>query len=179
MLLGTPVLPTLAGLQRTLDALDVEGLAALWARLRPRGEEKQGGEYGYAEVGLGEGEREPDIAEWTRFVDAYAARYAAGDGSGSGSGSGGGGGAGKEDDEAELRFRLLAYLLSASFKDCSLIVRMRPAPPGAPGRFVQTVTVIDLDVKGVDRLAKWAKLDKEIVEAYRGAEPKECVDSWT
>ena len=87
-----------------------------------------------------------------------------------------------EGDEAELRFRLLAYLLSASFKDCSVIIRMRPCPSkaGVAGeRFAQTVTVIDLDVKSIDRLEKWGKLDREIVEAYSDvAEPRKCVDAW-
>lgn len=71
-----------------------------------------------------------------------------------------------------MRYRLLAYLLSASFKDCSLILRMRPEQAA-------TITVIDLDVKGIDRLAKWAKLDREIVDAYRGVvAPRVCVDGW-
>ncbi|KAI9065361.1 hypothetical protein FKP32DRAFT_1674716, partial [Trametes sanguinea] len=85
----------------------------------------------------------------------------------------------------ELRYRLLAYLLSASFKDCSLIVRMPPpsqrsAQEGnrepAEGA---TVTVIDLDVKPLARLAKWAQLDAEIVDAYRaaGGVSRACVDA--
>ena len=149
LLLDTSILHTLSTLQRTLDALDVEGLTALWVRLHPE----------HAST-LGRGERDPDIADWTRFVDSYLARHA-----------GDRDGATMPGTEDELRYRLHAYLLSASFKDCSLILRMRPG-------LASTITVIDLDVKGIDRLAKWAKLDREIVDSYRGVAPRDCVDGW-
>ncbi|KAI0748504.1 inositol-pentakisphosphate 2-kinase [Daedaleopsis nitida] len=152
LLLGTPVLRTLSTLQRTLDALDVEGLAQLWAALRPAGR------------ALGKGEEDPDTDEWTRFVDAYQARQQAGEPVGAEL-------AAEAQREEELRYRMAAYLLSASFKDCSIILRMRPGQRGA-------VTVIDLDVKSIDRLSKWAKLDKEIVDAYKDMPPRNCVDSW-
>ena len=156
LLLDTPVLHTISTLQRTLDALDVEGLTALWARLRPGAASK-----------LGHGESDPDMAEWTRFVDAYLARHAPASQARDGpSGV-------VAETEDELRYRLQAYLLSASFKDCSVILRMKPGQ--APGQ--GTITVIDLDVKSVDRLAKWAKLDREIVDAYRGIPPRDCVDA--
>ncbi|KAI0664711.1 inositol-pentakisphosphate 2-kinase [Cubamyces menziesii] len=163
LLQHTPVLRTLARLQRMLDALDVEGLAALWARRRG------------ADVPLGHGEPDPDVAEWAAFVDAYLARRRTEE-EGEEEGEEGG-----EDSEAELRYRILAYLLSASFKDCSIILRLpprsqsQPQPEGAPAG---TVTVIDLDVKRIGRLAKWAALDAEIVDAYRGvAQPRVCVDA--
>ena len=158
LLLDTPVLHTISTLQRTLDALDVEGLTALWARLRPAAASK-----------LGHGEADPDMAEWTRFVDTYLARHSqARDGPATATEI-----ETEDEDEDELRYRLQAYLLSASFKDCSVILRMKPGQ--APGQ--GTITVIDLDVKSVDRLAKWAKLDREIVDAYRGIPPRDCVDA--
>ncbi|KAI0723907.1 inositol-pentakisphosphate 2-kinase [Cerioporus squamosus] len=153
LLLHTPVLRTLATLQRTLDALDVEGLSALWAALRPDDAHK-----------LGKGEADPDMDAWARFVDEYLARQA-GDGES----------ADALQTEEELRYRLAAYLLSASFKDCSIILRMRP--PSEGGEHAGTVTVIDLDVKSIDRLSKWAKLDREIVDTYRGIAPRDCVDA--
>ncbi|RPD80396.1 hypothetical protein L226DRAFT_500870 [Lentinus tigrinus ALCF2SS1-7] len=153
LLLHTPVLRTLATLQRTLDALDVEGLAALWAGLRPDDAHK-----------LGKGETDPDMDAWTRFVDEYLVRQA---------GDGESGDAVPTEDE--LRYRLAAYLLSASFKDCSIILRMRPRSEGTEP--AGTVTVIDLDVKSIGRLSKWEKLDREIVDAYRGIAPRDCVDS--
>ena len=187
------MLRTLARLQRTLDALDVEGLGALWARLRGVPDAIPDHALDLSERAptpppLGKGEAEPDVAEWGRFVDAYLARYGA-EGTGEGEGEGQGETeeelererAVREGDEDELRFRLLAYLLSASFKDCSLILRARPVAVDAAkdtSTVPVTVTVIDLDVKGIDRLAKWAKLDAEIVAAYTGsvAEPRNCRD---
>ncbi|KAI8989753.1 inositol-pentakisphosphate 2-kinase [Trametes punicea] len=189
VLLHTPVLRTLSTLQRTLDALDIEGLAALWARVRRDARP------------LGAGESDPDVHEWAAFVDAYLARrrWAARDGGALGTMEV------EADAEAELRYRLLAYLLSASFKDCSIIIRMPPPSPPSPSpssssapafgtpqeavpgaevrktaataRATATVTVIDLDVKPVSRLAKWAQLDREIVDAYRDVRPpRVCLD---
>ncbi|TBU65493.1 inositol-pentakisphosphate 2-kinase [Dichomitus squalens] len=167
LLLDTPVLRTLSTLQRTLDALDVEGLTALWARLRPADAAE-----------LGEGEADPDVAEWTRFVDTYLSRHPPRPESASASEAQTQtrtrAGPPAEADEDELRYQLQAYLLSASFKDCSVILRMKPGQAVGQG----TITVIDLDVKGIDRLAKWAKLDREIVDAYRGIPPRDCVDAW-
>ena len=173
LLLHTPVLRTLATLQRTLDALDVEGLSALWAALRPADAHT-----------LGAGEPDLDMEDWTAFVDEYLARRQT-------QARAGGESVSTDADakpENELRYRLAAYLLSASFKDCSIILRMRPRSELAEGEKVGekvesaepagTVTVIDLDVKSIDRLPKWAKLDREIVDAYRGVEPRDCVDSW-
>ncbi len=65
LLLHTPVLHTLSTLQRTLDALDIEGLAALWSRVHPT-----------MPLGTGPAARDPDMAEWTRFISARAARGA-------------------------------------------------------------------------------------------------------
>lgn len=79
-------------------------------------------------------------------------------------------------DTANLKYYCLAYLLSASFKDCSVILRMVPTKEG-PEPWKKSITVIDLDVKSVDRLHKWEKLDQKIVEAYTGLpEPTHCID---
>ncbi|KAJ7172035.1 inositol-pentakisphosphate 2-kinase [Mycena filopes] len=131
VLLNTPVLPTISRLQRTLDALDIEGLSPL-CDLGPIG-------------------AQPTIAEWTHFIDAYLAAPTLP----------------PPADAAHLRYHVLAYLLSATFKDCSILVRV---PAG-------TATVIDLDPKGVDRLRKWEQLDKEIVAHYATIpDPKVCLD---
>ncbi|KAJ7681751.1 inositol-pentakisphosphate 2-kinase [Mycena rosella] len=130
VLMTTPVLRTLAHLQRTLDPLDIEGLAALHAQ---------------ADAPLGP---EPTLDEYTAFVSAYLS-----------------GGA----SPADLRYHVLAYLLSATFKDCSVIVRV---PDG-------TATIIDLDAKSVERVRKWHELDWEIACAYAlvpEGERKMCVD---
>ncbi|KAJ6490689.1 inositol-pentakisphosphate 2-kinase [Mycena vitilis] len=132
VLMNTPVLRTLSRLQRTLDPLDIEGLAHLCST---------------SLVGA-----DPTIAEWTSFVSAY---LAAPDPP-------------PPADAAHLRYHVLAHLLSATFKDCSVIVRV---PDG-------TATVIDLDPKSVDRLRKWERMDKEIVSAYAALpDRKVCVDT--
>jgi inositol-pentakisphosphate 2-kinase len=41
-----------------------------------------------------------------------------------------------------------------------------------------SVTLIDLDPKSIDRLARWEKLDREIVESYNGTGTKYCMDGW-
>ncbi|KAJ6531190.1 inositol-pentakisphosphate 2-kinase [Mycena capillaripes] len=131
VLMNTPVLRTLSRLQRTLDALDIEGLATL---------------SDLAAVGA-----DPTIAEWAEFVSAYLSAPSP-----------------PPADAAHLRYHVLAYLLSATFKDCSVIVRV---PDG-------TATVIDLDPKSVDRLRKWERMDKEIVSAYAALpDRKVCVDA--
>ncbi|KAH9857225.1 inositol-pentakisphosphate 2-kinase [Lenzites betulinus] len=175
ILLASPILPTLSRLQRTLDALDIEGLAALWARVHP------------LPSPLGEGMPDPDVEEWARFVEEHDARTSAA--------AGGQSMAEPPATEEELRYRALAHLLGASFKDCSLMIRLPPSSSDAAAqeevekKATATVTVIDLDVKGVDRLAKWAALDREIVDAYRAATagageaeagegPRRCVDAW-
>ncbi|KAJ7481157.1 inositol-pentakisphosphate 2-kinase [Mycena galericulata] len=132
VLTSTPVLRTLAHLQRTLDALDIEGLAALWDRA-PAGPD-------------------PTLPEWLDFLAAYLASPAPP----------------PPADPAHLRYHILAFLLSATLKDCSVVVRV---PDG-------TATVIDLDPKSVDRLRKWEQLDREIVSAYAAVpDRKVCVDA--
>jgi inositol-pentakisphosphate 2-kinase len=67
-----------------------------------------------------------------------------------------------------LRYHLLAYLLSATFKDCSIIVRLdflRPTEEFAPSS-VNSVAVIDLDPKRMDKLKAWEELDMKIVNTY-------------
>jgi inositol-pentakisphosphate 2-kinase len=132
VLMNTPVLHTLSRLQRTLDPLDIEGLANI-CNLAPVG-------------------ADPTIAEWTQFVSTYLAAPSPP----------------PPATVAHLRYHVLAYLLSATFKDCSVIVRV---PDG-------TATVIDLDPKSVDRLRKWERMDKDIVEAYGAVpDPKMCIDA--
>ncbi|KAG9050651.1 Inositol-pentakisphosphate 2-kinase [Tulasnella sp. UAMH 9824] len=157
VLLDTPVLATLAKLQRTLDPLDIEGLSKLW-KTDPNTQTP-------SSAAVGVGSREVKLAEWETFLDEYFTEMKKP----------------KEDLEREwanptharLRYYLLAYLMSATFKDCSVILRF--APGEGP-----TITAIDLDPKSVDRLAKWEKLDNEIVECFTESGDKAkpaCVDA--
>ncbi|KAJ7175640.1 inositol-pentakisphosphate 2-kinase [Mycena filopes] len=84
---------------------------------------------------------QPTIAEWRRFIDAYLATPTSP----------------PPTDAAHLRCHVLAYLLSATFKDCSILVRV---PAGS-----------------VDRLRKWEQLNKKIVAHYATIpDPKVCLD---
>ncbi|GBE81715.1 Inositol-pentakisphosphate 2-kinase [Sparassis crispa] len=162
IILETPVLHTLSTLQRTLDELDIEGLAALWTRARANGVDSP-------PPALGDGISQPTIDEWTRFISDYTSKIHTP------------GQFGKEPQVHELRYYCLAYLLSTTFKDCSIILRMRPLKEGVHhscDNFDSSVTVIDLDVKSISRMQKWAKQDREIVETYAKTERHECQDRY-
>ena len=90
---------------------------------------------------FGEGEPEPTIGEWDEFIRAYI--------------SGG---------EDTLRYVILSYLLSATFKDCSVI--LRPNSMNGTGWAEDTLTVIDLDPKSISRLPEWETLDRQIVKNF-------------
>lgn len=178
VLQASPALNILSCRQRTLDSLDIEGLAALWTRIYPGG------------APFGDGAAEPTLEEWARFVDTYLARCGS-EKAGTVPGEPG------ESGEAELRHHCLAYLLSATFKDCSIVIRFLPRlgpsehPSGQAGDEHTTaqdtnphaaaqaeVKLIDLDVKSIKRLAKWEKMDRDIVSAYAQVkDPRTCVDS--
>jgi inositol-pentakisphosphate 2-kinase len=125
IILGDPVFSMLGVLQRTFDSLDIEGLSQLWSRFQPG-------------LPLGQGETEPTLAEWGRFVQTYL--------------SGG---------EKTLRYNILAYLLSATFKDCSVILQL-----DGTGGAKNMLSIIDLDPKSVSRLSEWEALDRKIVENF-------------
>lgn len=155
LLLDTPVLSTLATHQRNLDVLDVEGLADLWQKANR------------SDIGivapLGEDTPQPTIDELDEFVTSYLEGHSQMDHD--------------HPDPANLRYYCIAYLLSASFKDCSIILRIHPSKDGVPG--ASSITVIDLDIKSIDRLSKWERLDRKIVKAYSGVpEPTLCYDKW-
>jgi len=69
-------------------------------------------------------------------------------------------------------------LLSATFKDCSIIIRGHEDDVKSA-----TATIIDLDSKSFERMGKWEKLDRDVVkctlEAEEGVEETEwrvCVE---
>lgn len=156
LLAMSPILPLLARLQQTLDSLDIEGLDLLWTKYHT--------DSGVASApSLGFGQSQPTLEEWDSFVTTYLAKY--------------GHGAETTIDSAdeisapiptteELRYQILAYLMSATFKDCSIILRLpfSAPPPGADE--AGSITAIDLDPKDVDRLEAWKHLDRDIVSTY-------------
>ncbi|KII88117.1 hypothetical protein PLICRDRAFT_175759 [Plicaturopsis crispa FD-325 SS-3] len=199
LLMSTPVLRTIANLQRSLDAHDIEGLYQLWHAVRqhsPSGNKPN----------TFSSQDEPSMAQWTHFLDVYlssdawqshsqgrappqdesvfleksandaAARYARAvelrlDFSP------------RRRDRMQrweyrrnaLAYHNMAYLLSATFKDCSIILcPSRDAADTTAGR----VTIIDLDMKSIARLEKWQQMDQAIATAYsaqaRGGALKRC-----
>lgn len=104
-------------------------------------------------LSLGQGEAEPTLSEWDDFIRTYL--------------SGG---------EDTLRYSILAYILSATFKDCSVMLWFDNT-----GEAENTLTVIDLDPKSVSRLSEWEALDRNIIEnfAEAAAADKEvvCIDA--
>jgi inositol-pentakisphosphate 2-kinase len=58
---------------------------------------------------------------------------------------------------------MLSYVLSATFKDCSLIIPFNPDLADSENNGIK---VIDLDIKSVDRIPGWLKLDERIVKEY-------------
>ncbi|KAI0078850.1 hypothetical protein K474DRAFT_1706046 [Panus rudis PR-1116 ss-1] len=154
LLLGTPVLETLSTHQRKLDILDIEGLVALWQKAYSSPE--------YAQIPpYGTGLTQPTLTELEQFVTLYQTKHDTMDHT--------------HPDPANLRYYIIAHLLSATFKDCSIILRIHPGE----GSDLPTkrIAVIDLDVKSVDRLGKWEKLDRKIVENYATVrDPVICVE---
>lgn len=168
-LLQTKVLRILSDLQRNLDVLDIEGLSKLWkeAELAALKQSDLGSTTPLGGNSPHIPNSDPSIFDWTKFLDIYTSSR-------------------RENlnhDEPslkDLRYYLLAYLLSATFKDCSIIVRLdflrigdkvvREAGPYA-------VVVIDLDPKSMSKLRSWEELDREIVAAYSPSQRKVCVDT--
>ncbi|KAJ3567019.1 hypothetical protein NP233_g6638 [Leucocoprinus birnbaumii] len=164
-LMKTSVLKAISRLQRTLDPLDIEGLSKLWRETELQSPLYKSEHASYSEQPVSN-ERipttplgassiylpasEPSISDWVEFITNYQSNAA------------------KEMDHSQpkadhLRYYLLAYLLSATFKDCSIIVKLdflRPGRQSTPT--VYPVSVIDLDPKSLDRLQKWEQLDREI-----------------
>ncbi|KAH0830723.1 inositol-pentakisphosphate 2-kinase [Lanmaoa asiatica] len=145
--LRTPALRIISNLQRSLDALDIEGIVKLYSMAYPNAKD------------LGAVMQNPSLEEWQDFVASYHSAYCALDHS-------------KLCPE-NINAYLMGYLLSATFKDCSVIFRIH----GKPSVDSHAVVIIDLDLKGVDRIEKWAHLDRLIVEYYRDTvERKFCVE---
>lgn len=173
LLTDTPVLKILAKLQRTLDILDIEGLSSLWDRtLVSYADPAAGPDTPLSPVGQTSSlfeSPDPTIDDWSKFIDQYLMQI----------------GTSTTTEErmnhaqpltSNLRYYLMAYLLSATFKDCSIIVK--PIMPGMQGK--GSITIIDLDPKGMDRLRKWERLDAQIALAYGHideASRKICVDA--
>ena len=164
-LIETPVLSMLADLQRNLDMLDMEGLSKLWrlaessTPLYRKTFLSQSSEIPSTLPSTPIGESspfisspEPTLSDWVDFLDTYLSKTKP-----------------KLDHSnplpENLRYYLLAYLLSASFKDCSIVVRLdflRATQERSP----ESIAVIDLDPRKMDKLKGWEILDTKIAKTY-------------
>ena len=155
-LIETPVLRILSDLQCDLDMLDIEGLSKLW-RLAESSQLPEMSSSTSPCTPIGESSPfisspEPTLSDWVDFIDSYLSPTKA-----------------KLDHTnplpENLRYYLLAHLLSATLKDCSIIVRLdflgttQEIRPGS-------VSVIDLDPKKMDKLKGWEELDMKIARTY-------------
>lgn len=155
VLLSHPVLSTLSKLQRSLDPLDIEGLSKLCA-------DSPISDYPHSPLPLptaGLLVSDPTLSEWSSFLDDVKSSHNELDHA--------------NPDKAKQRHYILAYLLSATFKDCSIIVR-----PHGDNAASAAVTIIDLDAKSLQRLPRWEALDREVVSAS-GSDTRACADGQT
>ena len=140
--LHNSLLHRISALQRSLDPLDCEGFAKL-KRIQ------SGGSSNSTNAALPITDlTQPTLDDWASFVDIFLSQEHQKHCSFS---------------PSNLRYHTLAYLLSASFKDCSLIIPIRPQTDDTE---MGGIKVIDLDIKDVDRIPGWLKLDEDIVKEY-------------
>jgi len=149
---------TISKLQRNLDTLDIEGLSKLWRET----ELDHQSAHEPVPTSAHHPVQDPGISDWTGFLDIFQSSQAA------------------EMDHSQpqvgnMRYYMLAYLLSATFKDCSIIVRLDRDDQLMTG--IHPIAVIDLDPKSLTRLRKWEQLDREIVLSYSPVIQKICVDA--
>jgi inositol-pentakisphosphate 2-kinase len=77
---------------------------------------------------------------------------------------------------SNVHYHILSFMLSAVFKDCSLII---PFSPFLDNHENNGIKVIDLDIKSVDKIPGWLKLDEKIVTEYAKLETmmrKTCIE---
>ena len=143
ILKSSPVLSRLKHLQSSLDPDDIEGLARIFSSYTGQSLAEYLATHTETESLLSQ----PTAVEWSSFSEEW-------------------------NDEStslpltdrQLRLRLMAFLLSATFKDCSVFLSLRPSPAGTTEAIVK---VIDLDSKPMSRLPKYLKADQEIVQSFR------------
>ena len=170
ILMDHPVLAKLSELQGSLDPLDIEGLSAIVTG-------KSAPEYPNESLPLLDApeiqvEEDPTLNEWRRFLDAHF-HHKFKDGLPTPSNF-----KAFSHGMSEKRYLLLAYVLSATFKDCSIIIRGHEDNVKSAA-----VTIIDLDSKSLARMGRWEELDRDVVkctlEAEEGVEEAEkrvCVE---
>jgi inositol-pentakisphosphate 2-kinase len=141
-ILHTPLLSHISKLQQCLDSLDCEGFAKL--AMMESASLDNGGNVISSNTNF----TEPTMEDWELFVDKflssdhqrYSGFYA-----------------------SNLHYHMLAYILSATFKDCSLIIPLCSDEVNAK---LESIKVIDLGIKSIHKIPSWLKLDKTIIAEY-------------
>jgi inositol-pentakisphosphate 2-kinase len=91
---------------------------------------------------------QPTMEDWVSFIDTFLSskhqKYSS-------------------FSPSDLHYHILSYVLSATFKDCSLIIPLNPYPADSENNGIK---VIDLDIKSVEKIPGWMKLDEKIVKEY-------------
>ena len=139
LLASSPLVRRLKELQAQLDSLDIEGLGKL---LRER--------EGISLLDLSADDvfklgGEIHISEYEAFLENFSANHGGSTGNGR---------------ELSTRDAIVSHLLSASFKDCSMIIQL---PEGGDPK----AQLVDCDLKSISRLQRYAKLDRDLVETCR------------
>ncbi|GAA5829716.1 hypothetical protein JCM11251_000258 [Rhodosporidiobolus azoricus] len=174
ILLASPLLATLSRLQATLDCLDIEGIAKIL-----KDDEDTNVDITCPDVDLSPLGEQPTLEEWSSWLNDHFHLLPKPPPSGPGDPPSAP--FGPEPRTAlksalcveHPRAAVLAFLLSATFKDCSLIIRI-PLPPSSsptlaatsPLSMKPTVKAIDLDPKPISRLGKYWRMDREIVRGW-------------
>ena len=142
LVLHTKILPAISTLQRTMDAYDIEGLVRLW-NLQSTDD---------IAPPIATGAPQPSMDEWISFAEEYLATdarpsYAL-----------------ETIDtpaaKGRLRYYMMAYLMSATLKDCSVIIHLGSTAG-------DRITVIDLDPKKIEKLRSWELQDIGIVRGFK------------
>jgi inositol-pentakisphosphate 2-kinase len=141
LLLHHPLLHRISTLQRSLDPLDCEG----FAKLVESKHIQLAGSSDNSKATLPD-LTQPTMDDQESFVNTFLSHEHQNHSSFS---------------PSNLRYHTLAYLLSASFKDCSFVIPIRSQKDE-----MGSIKVIDLDIKDVDRIPGWLKLDQKIVKEY-------------
>jgi inositol-pentakisphosphate 2-kinase len=141
-ILHTPLLSHISKLQQCLDSLDCEGFAKLAMM------ESAGLDNGRNVISSNTNFTEPSMEDWELFVSKFLSLDCQ-----------------KYFDfcTSNLHYHMLAYILSATFKDCSLMI---PLCSDKLNPKLERIKVIDLGIKSIHKIPSWLELDKAIITEY-------------
>ncbi|KAK4686099.1 hypothetical protein P7C73_g4040, partial [Tremellales sp. Uapishka_1] len=146
LLLSSQVLSILKTLQSSLDPTDISDLVARFKITHPEDE-----------LSARELVPEPTAVELVEFVDLYLRDKTGG----------------SREGEWSLRQRLIAYSLSAIFKDCSIFIKVVLDANSKVDHEKSYVKLIDLDLKPLRSLKHWSDLDEKIWRNWADKETSE------